>query len=455
MTTTTAESDVTELQSAVRAAIARYVQVNPASAARHQDATQVMPGGNTRTVLHFDPFPLTFARGQGAYLWSIDGARYTDFLGEFTAGLYGHSEPVIIAALHSALEAGISFGGANSLEHQLAGLLCDRFPALELVRFTNSGTEANLMALAVALHATARRGVLTFNGAYHGSVLSFGQGPSPTNVPHDFVIGDYNDVDGTRALIRRNSQALGAILVEPMLGSGGCIPAAPGFLAMLREEASRCGAVLIFDEVMTSRLAPGGAQQLENVIPDLMTLGKYLGGGMSFGAFGGTRELMERLNPASPSALAHAGTFNNNVLSMSAGIAGLTQVLTDQALMDLNLRGDRLRQGINDIAARKHVALHASGLGSLMTIHPAAGAIVSSAGLSRAQALARELIFFDLLGAGLWTARRGMMTLSLPITDQHCRAFLTAFDEILTAHLPLLRRHLGPAAGTGTGGASS
>jgi glutamate-1-semialdehyde 2,1-aminomutase len=176
---------------------------------------------------------------------------------------------------------------------------------------------------------------------------------------------------------------------------------------------------------------------------------------MSFGAFGGTRELMEHLNPASPSALAHAGTFNNNVLSMSAGIAGLTQVLSDQALTDLNMRGGRLRQGINDIAARQDVALHASGRGSLMTIHPAAGAIVSSAGLSRAQALVRELIFFDLLGAGLWTARRGMMTLSLPITDEHCRAFLTAFDETLTTHLPLLHRHLGPAAGTGTDGASS
>ena len=275
----TRDDDLTSpLSTAVHEAVARYVKANPASAGRHRAATRVMPGGNTRTVLHYEPFPLTFARGEGAYLWSIDDARYTDFLGEFTAGLYGHSDPTILGALRSALDRGISFGSTNDLEHRLAALLCDRFPSLDLVRFTNSGTEANLMALALALQATGRRRLLAFRGAYHGSVLSFAAGPSPTNVPHDFVVGDYNDVEGTRQLIRGNTDVLAAILVEPMLGSGGCIPATPSFLRMLREEASASGAVLVFDEVMTSRLGPGGVQALEGVIPDLMTAGKYLAG---------------------------------------------------------------------------------------------------------------------------------------------------------------------------------
>ena len=443
---------LTDLQSTVDEAIARYVRANPASARRHREAERVMPGGNTRTVLHFEPFPLTFARGEGPYLWSIDGGRYTDFLGDFTAGLYGHSDPEVIAAVRAALSRGINFGGANTLEHQLAGLLCSRFPSMDLVRFTNSGTEANLMSLVLALHVTGRRRVLTFRGAYHGGVLAFGDTPSPTNVPHDFVLGDYNDVEGTREIIRNNAGVLAAILVEPVLGSGGCIPAAPEFLRMLRDEASSCGAVLIFDEVMTSRLAPGGVQELENVIPDLTTLGKYVAGGMSFGAFGGRHDLMKHFDPSSPSALAHAGTFNNNVVSMSAGIAGLSRVLTDRALAEVNARGDRLRQGVNDVAARHDVALHASGRGSLMTIHPATSSIVFGTGLSRAQALARELIFFDLLDAGQWTARRGMITLSLPITDEHCQAFLAAFDAIVEGHAPLLRRHLGPAARDGVPG---
>jgi glutamate-1-semialdehyde 2,1-aminomutase len=437
-------ADLTELQSMVEEAIARYVSANPASARRHREAEQVMPGGNTRTVLHFEPFPLTFDHGEGSYLWSVDGARYTDFLGDFTAGLYGHSAPEITEAVRSALSRGISFGGPNTLEHQLAGLLCSRFPSMDLVRFTNSGTEANLMSLALALHVTGRRRVLTFRGAYHGGVLAFGGEPSPTNVPHDFVLGDYNDVEGTREIIANNSHALAAILVEPMLGSGGCIPATPEFLQTLRDEASSCGAILIFDEVMTSRLAPGGVQELENLIPDLTTHGKYLAGGMSFGAFGGRRDLMKNFDPSLPAALAHPGTFNNNVVSMSAGIAGLTQVLTDRALTELNARGDRLRRGINDIAARHDVALHASGRGSLMTIHPATRSLVFGTGLDRAQALARELIFFDLIDAGLWTARRGMITLSLPITDQQCREFLAAFDAIIENRAPVLRRHLTP-----------
>ena len=144
----------------------------------------MLPGGNTRSVLHFDPFPLAFARGEGAHLCSLDGDRYTDFLGEFTAGLYGHSHPVILDAVRGALDRGISYGGTNDLEHELAALLCARFEALELVRFTNSGTEANLMALALAVHHTGRREILAFKGGYHGGVLAFGSGePSAGHGP--------------------------------------------------------------------------------------------------------------------------------------------------------------------------------------------------------------------------------------------------------------------------------
>jgi len=379
-------------------AVERYVARNPRSAARAQAASTVMPGGNTRTVLHFDPFPLAFERGEGAYLYSLDGDRYVDLLGEFTAGLYGHSNPVILDAIRRALDGGISFGGHNALEHRLAELVTERFEPIELVRFTNSGTEANLMALALALHNTQRTKVLVFTGAYHGGVLAFPTGvPSSVTVPHDWVVGAYDDVEGTRALIREHE--LAAILVEPMLGSGGCIPASKAFLEMLRAEATATGAVLIFDEVMTSRLPPTG------VLPDLMTLGKYVGGGMSFGAFGGKRSLMEAYDPARPDALAHAGTFNNNVVTMSAGIAGLSEVLTPGALEALNARGDRLRAELNDLG------LNVTGRGSLMTIH--------------------DDLFFELLDAGFWLAKRGMIALSLPITDEDLAGFKTAVTDIL------------------------
>ena len=236
--------DAVSLRSALADSVARYAARNPESERRAARAAEVLPGGNTRSVLHFDPFPLAFTRGEGAYLWSLDGDRYADLLGEYTAGLFGHSHPVILDAVREALDRGISYGGTNDLEHRLAELLCRRFPAMELVRFTNSGTEANLMALALALHHTGRREILAFRGGYHGGVLAFGSGqPSPVTVPHAFVLGDYGRTDETRALIRAHADTLGAILVEPMLGSGGCIPASGRFCecsARKRRRRARC-----------------------------------------------------------------------------------------------------------------------------------------------------------------------------------------------------------------------
>jgi glutamate-1-semialdehyde 2,1-aminomutase len=420
------------LAAALRSEIDRYVDRNPRSAERHERAAKSMPGGNTRSILHVDPFPLAFERGQDAYLWSLDGDRYTDFLGEFTAGLYGHSEQAILDALHDTLGRGLSFGGVNELEPRLAELVCARFPSVDLVRFTNSGTEANLMALALAVATTGRRKVLGFRGGYHGGVITFGQEPSPVTVPHDWVLADYDDVPGTRALIQAHGADLAAVLVEPMLGSGGCIPASQEFLEMLRAETAATGAVLVFDEVMTSRLSPGGLQAATGVTPDLTTLGKYLGGGLSFGAFGGRADLMAAYDPTRPGALFHAGTFNNNVLTMAAGIAGLEQVLDDATLAAVNERGDRLRSALDAVA--RSAGMSVSGRGSLMTIHPAARPLVASAPLSEAQTAAKELVFFALVNRGLWLARRGMLTVSIPVTDTMCADLAVALAEVLETH---------------------
>ena len=213
-------------------------------------------------------------------------------LGEFTAGIFGHTNQVIRSAVITALERGIDLSGHTVAEAELARVICDRFPSIALVRFTNSGTEANLMALAAATAFTGRRQILVFQGGYHGAVLSFTRGRSATNVPHDFLVSTYNDVAGTQRLIETHGDELAAILVEPMLGSGGCIPGERRFLETLRHASSACGAVLIFDEVMTSRLSAGGLQQALGIAADLTTLGKYLGGGLSFGAFGGRHDIM-------------------------------------------------------------------------------------------------------------------------------------------------------------------
>jgi len=239
-----------DIDAALTEAKEAYVSRNPKSFARYVEATAVMPGGNTRTVLFYPPFPLAMARAEGCRLWDMDGTEYVDFLAEYTAGLYGHSHPAIRAAVDRALDGGISMGAHNMLEAKFARAVCDRF-ALERVRFTNSGTEANLLAITLARVFTRRSKVLAFDGAYHGAVFTFAGGGSPVNAPFPFVLAPYNDTAATVALIEQYGPDLAAVILEPMIGSGGCIPAAPEFLGALRNACTRVGALLILDEVMT------------------------------------------------------------------------------------------------------------------------------------------------------------------------------------------------------------
>lgn len=426
------------LAPAVAEAEERYVARTPASRARWQAAAAAMPGGNTRTVLHFSPYPLVIARGEGQRITDADGQSYTDFLGEFTAGLYGHSNPTIMAAIRSALDDGIVLGGPNLHEAELANLITRRFPSLDLLRFCNSGTEANLLALMTARAHTGRNKVMVFRGGYHGGVFLFPAKLPEITAPFDWIVASYNDADAATRLIRENADDLAAVLLEPMMGNGGGIPGDPAFLQALRDESARAGTLLIFDEVMTSRLSPSGLQGKLGITPDMTTLGKYLGGGLSFGAFGGRDEIMARFDPTRPGALPHAGTFNNNVLSMIAGATGLREVLTDDALTALNARGDRLREGICAVGERHGSSLMALGVGSIMNLHFHRGPVRCPEDLWPAEAEAAmaadrlKLLHLDLLERGYYIARRGLLAPSLPMTEADIDGFLDALDEILT-----------------------
>lgn len=420
-----------DLDTAVAEIERRYIDANPQSRARFEAARAVMPGGNTRTTLHYDPFPVTLVRGEGARLYDLDGHEYVDFLGEYTAGLYGHSEPAILAAIREVLEVGLVLGGPNTYEARFAELMCSRFPALERVRFCNSGTEANLMNLCLARAVTGRPAILAFDGGYHGGVLAFANGGSPINVPFETVLATYNDTDGTCDLIGRHADRLAAVIVEPMTGAGGCIQATPEFLQMLREETARHGILLIFDEVMTSRLAPGGLHDALGITPDLVTFGKYLGGGVTFGAFGGREDVMARLDPTSPAALSHSGTYNNNVLTMAAGIAGLERVYTPDAVIRLNDAGDRLRRELQAIADKRNVPVTVAGRGSMLCIHFRPGPLRNPGQAAKAPMAARKLLHLDMNLRGFYIARRGFMALCLPLADQDYARLCAAFDGFL------------------------
>jgi glutamate-1-semialdehyde 2,1-aminomutase len=421
------------LDAAVQEVEATYVAANPKSHAAWQQALKAMPGGNTRTVLHFDPFPATMARGAGAYLEDIDGHRYVDFLGEYSAGLYGHSNDAIRAAVHAALDDGIVLGGPNTYEVKLAELVKERFPSVEQLRFCNSGTEANIMALSLARVHTGREAVLVFDAGYHGGVLTFAYGGSPLNLPFPYVVAPYNEIDRTLALIEQNAQRLAAVIVEPMMGGGGCIPATRAFLQALRQATEKHGIVLVFDEVMTSRLSYGGLQGKHGIRPDMTSFGKYIGGGLTFGAFGGRAEILAPLDPRKPGALSHSGTYNNNVLTMAAGYAGLSKVLTREAVEGLNSRGEALQKRLAETAARAGVPLQVTGVGSLFCLHFQSQPIVKPAD-SVSDPQARKLVQLGLINRGVYMARRGYVAMSLEIGDQEMRAFCDALEDLLSEH---------------------
>ena len=409
---------------------ARYAAANPESLRLHRQRLRFMPGGNTRTTIHQPPFPLTIVRGEGARLTDADGHEYVDFLGEYTAGLYGHSNEIIVDAIRNALADGIGLGAPNRYEAVLAEAICTRFPSIELVRFCNSGTEANLLALTLARAITGRDGVLVFAGAYHGGILLFSHGASPLNPPFEWVIGEYNNASEGARLVAEHAERLAAVIVEPLQGAAGVIPGDPAFLRTLREATAEHDVLLVLDEVMTSRLSLGGMQQLLGIEPDLTTLAKFVGGGLSFGAFGGRSDLMSRFDPSRPDALQHGGTFNNDVLTMAAGAAGLTKILTDEEIGRLNDLGDRLRDRLNAFAAEHEVEFCATGYGSLVGLHFTHGPVRNEDDLPESGEL-RGLLHLHMLERGYSYGRRGFIALSLPLRETDVDGFAAAVEEFL------------------------
>jgi glutamate-1-semialdehyde 2,1-aminomutase len=298
------------------------------------------------------------------------------------------------------------------------------------VRFCNSGTEANLLALSLARAVTGRAGVLVFAGAYHGGILLFAHGVSPLNPPFTWIVGEYNNAAEAARLVEEHADELAAVIVEPLQGAAGVIPGDPAFLRTLREATAAHDLFLVFDEVMTARLSPGGMQQLLGIEPDLTTLAKFVGGGLSFGAFGGRTHLMRRFDPSQPDALQHGGTFNNDVLTMAAGAAGLTQVLTDAEISRLNDLGDRLRDRLNAFSTERELTFCATGYGSLIGLHFTPGPVRNEGEVPESAEL-RALLHLHMLERGFSYGRRGFIALSLPLGEADVDGFAAAVEEFL------------------------
>jgi glutamate-1-semialdehyde 2,1-aminomutase len=430
------------LNQAIEDARSRYAAANPLSRAADESAERYLPGGNTRTVLFYEPYPLTIVGGDGAEMTDLDGHRYIDFVGEYSAALFGHSDEVIKSAIHEALDGGVTLGAPTRYERELAGLLCERYPSVEQVRFCNSGTEANLMALSTAQVVTGRNKLLAFKDAYHGGVIKFLGGRCVLNMPFDFVLADYNDIDGTASLMDQVGNELAAVIVEPILGAGGNIQGNRQFLEMLRQKTQETGTLLIYDEVKTARLGPAGIQGMVGIKPDLTTLGKFIGGGLPTGAFGGSTEVMGHFNPKRKGALAHAGTFNNNVCSLAAGCAAVGKVYTPERAAEFFDWSEAFRLSLNDMFAAKAVPMYANGLGSIIAIHFSSMPTKRPTDITAGCRSLRPLLHMELLLDGVLVCSRGDLFLSLPMDDDHLSRARLALEKFADRYKPLIERVL-------------
>ncbi len=347
-------------------------------------ARRKIPGGVNSPVRAWKAVggsPRFITRGKGAYVFDEDGKIYVDFVASWGPLILGHAHPEIVASLNRALENGTTFGAPTRGEVELAEAVCERLPSIEKVRLVSSGTEATMSAIRLARAFTKRSKVVKFEGCYHGHVdgllVRAGSGvvtlalPDSPGVPPAFtaetLVAPFNDVDGVEALFQKHPETVAAIIVEPICGNMGVIPAAPRFLAALREVTRRHGALLIFDEVITGfRVSPGGAQEPYGVTPDLTCLGKVLGGGLPLGAFGGRQEVMDLLAPEGP--VYQAGTLSGNPLAVTAGLVTLRELSRPGVYQELEAKGRKLQEGF-EIVLRKHqIQAVVNRVGSMWTL---------------------------------------------------------------------------------------
>ncbi|MGB9854559.1 MAG: aspartate aminotransferase family protein [Candidatus Bathyarchaeales archaeon] len=360
----------------------KYMAKTQKSKALYEQARNFLPAGVSYGIRYFKPYPFYTVKAKGSKLYDVDGNEYVDYWMGHGAHILGHSPPEVMETFKRQIENGTHFGTAHELEVKLAKQIAKMVPKAEMTRFTNSGTEANMYAVRLARAYAGRSKILKFEGGWHGGYDALHKGVKyPCEIPEsagltegalqDTLLAPFNDLEGVREKLR--DEPVAAVIVEPVLGSGGCVPAEKEFLKGLREICDEKGILLIFDEVITGfRLAPGGGQQYYNVLPDITTFGKILGGGFPVGAFCGSQEIMERLDTIvyeRPNYSFHGGTFCANPMTMAAGLATLKLLEDGSIIARLNRTGEKVREEIREVFESRRVDVQVTGASSLFSVH--------------------------------------------------------------------------------------
>jgi glutamate-1-semialdehyde 2,1-aminomutase len=437
---------------------AAYAARRPNSQKLHDQARRFMPGGDTRSVTFYKPFPTFMKYGQGFTIVDVDGFEYIDFQNNYNSLIHGHAHPRITEAVTKQIQLGTVYGSPAESQFLLAEELCNRLPGADKIRFCNSGTEATLLAIGLARYFTQRYKILKMEGGYHGS-HDVGQisikpaletvGPTekphsvpenagiPPNVLKDCVVAPFNDINITEKIIAQNHHELAAIIVEPVAGSCGMIPPEPGFLEMLRETTTKFKIPLIFDEVLSFRLSRGGCQELYGIVPDLTALGKIIGGGFPVGALAGSNKYLNHFAPDKARFLGHSGTFNGNPVTMSAGLAALTE-LTVSEIDRINRLGGKLRTDLRNVLNELEITVQVTGTGSLAQIHFTDRQVKDWRSAATADLDLRTIFHLLLLEKGIFAATRAFFNISTPMGATEVNKLMVAVKSSLIEMRPYI-----------------
>jgi len=433
---------------------ATYERSNPKSKEAFERSCRVLPGGVSRTLCYFPPFPCQTAYGESCWMVDVDGHRRLDLFNCATTLILGHRPPVVVKAVEEQLKRGTAFQTNSGLETVLAEMLVERVASVEQIRFTNSGSEGTQMAIRAARAFTGRPKIAKMEGGYHGThdcvensvrVPAGSGGPADAPVPvagsagitpgvlNDVVIIPYNNLEAAKRILAAHASDLACVIVEPILGSVGFVPAEREFLVGLRQEAQRLGVIFILDEVQSFRLDRGGAQKLFGITPDLTCFGKIIGGGFPVGAFGGRRDIMAQFNTTTGGGLIpHAGTFNANPITMTAGIATMEQ-LTEPVYARLNKTGDELRDTLSALGARHKVPMYVSGIGSMFKVHFGEYPVRCYRDTLQSSNLMHTALFLFGMNRGIFLSEAGRCCLSVPIGEVEIGKYLAMVEDFLAA----------------------
>ena len=434
----------------LRLEVDRYLSSTKKSRALQERASKYLPGGSTRTAQYFAPHPIFIDYGKGHYLYDVDGNKYLDFVINATSLILGHSHPDVVNRLTTQAAKGTAFSGPVEDLINLSQLLCERIPSLDSVRFTNSGTEATLLAIRAARAFTKKPKIAKFEGGYHGAheTVAISVTPSandlredhitipgyvgqPKGILDDVIILPYNDLDTCDQKLRANKASLSCVIIEPIISSFGYTPLDVDFLSGIRKITEELGVLLVFDEVQSLRISPGGAQDYFGVIPDLTAMGKIIGGGLPVGAFGGKGEIMSLYDQSDGTAvIPHSGTFNGNPMTLVAGLETM-QHLTPDVYTNLNNLGEMLRQKLRSVFAEFEIPVIVSGIGSFFGIHFRDKPIKNYRSTFTSDKLMGRTLFIGLLNEGILLQSQTAGALNILTNENDIDNFIRLTGKVL------------------------